>query len=269
MPDLYRVKKFPDRRGTTSLKAWLLRSEWASEFHKFTRHSIRRARDLALTARQLEPNWAVPCGVLAGTCIINARHGWTASNRETLKEGITNAEMAIELDPDNPLGYMFLADLVQFEGAHNHSIGLHEQAIELAPNSFHVWWGMGGALSRAGLPERASSAYERASPLDPRPPASFWWGLAHVELVLDDIEAAVSAAGKIVALKPQNPDGLAFAAIAFVAGGQTEAASQLVQHIRQVDPNYSISKWRKGQCDFRERDVVGGLSDLLQRAGLH
>ncbi len=258
-----------DSWGTTSLEAWLLRAEWVPELVKFTRDSIRRVRKLTLAARELDPDWAVPCADLAATYYSEALHGWAQSRQEAIEAGIGYAEMAIKLDPNDPLGYMQLANIIQLRGAHERAIELREKAVRLAPNSFDVWWGFGHVLLWAGYPERAEAALKRASQLSPRPPASRLSGLTHVELVRGEIEAAAATAEKMIAMKPENPDTLAYAAIAFVAAARTGRARELVAQILQVDPTYSVAEWRNGQHDFRDRPTVDHLADLLTKAGLN
>ena len=190
------------------------------------------------------------------------------SKEAAIEIGIAYAETAIKLDPADPLGYMQLGNLVQLKGAHQQAIELREKAVRLAPNSFDVWWGLGGVLLRAGQAERGLAAFKRAAHFAPRPPPSFWWGLTHVELVLGDVEAAVTMAERTVAMKPENPDGLAYAAMAFVAAGRARQAQKLVAEILQIAPPYSVAQWRNTQSDFRDRASVDRLATLLTEAGL-
>ena len=113
-------------RGTTNLEAWLLREQAVAELYKFTREGTVRTRELMLRAREADPKWARPLAGLAFTYWYEARRGWTDDRAGWIRKGIELAEKAIEMDPNDTLGYMQLGNLYQLKGDHIRAIELRE-----------------------------------------------------------------------------------------------------------------------------------------------
>ncbi|MDJ0958353.1 MAG: adenylate/guanylate cyclase domain-containing protein, partial [Arenicellales bacterium] len=93
-------------RGTKSLDAWLLGRQAATEGLTFTAEGMVRARQLFQEARETDPNWSRPLAGVAWTLYEEARRGWSKSREESIDQGIDLAKQAIEMDPEDPFGYM-------------------------------------------------------------------------------------------------------------------------------------------------------------------
>jgi len=254
-------------RGTANLHAWLLRSQWTTEVFKFTRESTARARELAEEAHRLDPNWARPLAVIAWSYWWEARRGWTDDREGAIRKGIELAEKAIEMDPEEPLGYMQLGNLMQFQGDHDRAIALREKAVELAPNDMAANWGLGSVLYQAGQAERGVEHLKRAERVAPRHPASLLWALAQGQLFAGHYEDAIETAKRAVARVPDRNLPHVQLTAAYTALGRMEEAQAEAVEVLRTDPKFTISGWTR-MPDYKDRTAVDKLASLLVKAGL-
>jgi TolB-like protein len=255
-------------RGTTNLDAWLLREQGMAELYKFTRESTLRTRELFQQAHEMDPSWARPLGGLAFTYWYEARKGWADDREGSIQKGVELAEKAIEMDPKEPLGYMQLGNLHQLMGNHERAIELREKAVAIAPNDFQANWGLGVVLYRAGQIQRAVEVLEHAERVSPRHPASFTWALSSAQLFAGQYEDVIQTASQAKARTPDKDLPRILLAAAYSALGRMEEAKNEAQELLRVDPKFSVSGWIDQGADFKEREILDKVANLLVQAGL-
>lgn len=255
-------------RGTRNLDAWLLRMQGMAELYKFTRESTVRTRELFQRAHEADPNWNRPVGGLAWSYWWEARMGWTDDREAWIRKGIELAERAIEMDPNDTLGYMQLGNLYQLKGDHDRAITLREKAVEIAPNDFQANWGLGSVLYRAGQTERAVEVLKHAERLSPRHPASLSWALAEAQLLAGHYEDAIKTARRASARVSDRAVPHIQLTAAYTALGRMEEARGEVAEVLRVDPKFTVSGWKRRNADYKDRAAVDLLASLLVQAGL-
>lgn len=255
-------------RGTTNLDAWLLRLQGMTELYKFTRTSTLRTRQLFQAAHELDPNWSRPVAGIAWSYWWEARNGWTDDREEWIRKGIELAERAIEMDPNDTLGYMQLGNLVQLQGDHKWALTLREKAVAIAPNDFQANWGLGAVLFRAGEAERGVDVLKHAVRLSPRPPVSLLWTLSHAQLIAGHYEDTVETAKRVRVLAPDNDLPHIQLTAAYGALGLTEEAHTAAAEVLRIDPKFSVSGWQLVHADYKDQVTVKKLASLLTKAGL-
>ncbi len=255
-------------RGTTNLDAWLLRAQAATEVYKFTRESTARARELFEAASRLDPNWARPLAGLAWSYWWEARRGWTENSEGWIRKGVALAEKAIEMDPEEPLGYMQLGNLRQFQGDHEQAIALREKAVEIAPNDMAANWGLGSVYTRAGQAERGVELLKRAERLAPRHPASLTWSLSHAQLFAGQYEDAIETAKRVSARVPDHSLPYFQLTLAHSFLGQSDAAQSAFANFLRIEPNYTIAQMYREHGDYKDQTTVDKFAELLRQAGL-
>jgi TolB-like protein/DNA-binding SARP family transcriptional activator len=255
-------------RGTKDLEAWLLRLQAMDELYKFTRESTIRTRELLLAAHEEDPKWSRPLGGIAWSYWWEAKNGWVDDPEEWIDTGIAYAERAIELDPGDTLGYMQLGNLVQLRGDHERAIALRERAVEIAPNDFQANWGLGTVLYRAGDPDRAVEVLRHAMRLSPRHPAALVWTLAYAQLIAGRYAEAIESAERAAQLAPDRDiPNVVLAAARAASNREVEAAAAAAEVLR-IDPDFRVSRWRRGMSDFKNPSDVASVTGLLIAAGL-
>jgi adenylate cyclase len=254
-------------RGTRNLDAWLLRMQGMAELYKFTRESTVRARELFQKAHEADPQWNRPVGGLAWSYWWEARKGWTDDREAWIRKGIELAERAIEMDPNDTLGYMQLGNLYQLKGDHDRSIELREKAVQIAPNDFQANWGLGTVLYRAGQLERAVEVLKHAERQSPRHPASFTWALSQAQLLAGHYEDAIETAKRASARAPDRSLPHIQMTAAYSALGRMEEAHAETAEVLRIDPKFTVSEWTR-MPDYKDRAAVDKLASLLIKAGL-
>ena len=149
-------------RGTQNLDAWLLWVQGFNEAVNFTREGHARARELFEAASKADPNWGHPFGGIAWTYREAVRRGWSTDRERDICRGIALAQKAIDMDHNDPVGYMMLGSLYVEAGRFDEGISLSERAVEIAPSFFTALWGLADHLVRAGEARRALEMHARA-----------------------------------------------------------------------------------------------------------
>lgn len=255
-------------RGTINLDAWLMRLRAMDEVYKFTRESTIRARERFWKAHELDPEWGRPLAGIAWSYWWEARKGWADDRDDRIREGIAYAQRAIEMNPNDPLGYMQLGNLLQLQGDNERGVALRQKAVEIAPNDFQANWGLGTLLYRAGKPDRGVEVLKHALKLCPRPPASLLWSLSHGQLFAGQYEDAIETARRVVELTPDNDLPYTQMAAAYSALGRLEEARAAAAEVLRIKPAFTVSDLRRDHEDYKDRATVESLAGYLLDAGL-
>ena len=254
-------------RGTDNLEAWLLRIEAYGEFFKFTREGMTRARELSEAAHQADPNWSRPLAVLASIDWYQAKQGWSASKEESIQSGMALAQRAIQMDPDDPLGYQALGNLFALSGQFERSIELRRKAAELAPNDLLAVAGLATRLKDFGGEQEAVELLEQAMRLSPKHP---WWVPSAYGVALHLVgrkEEAVASFKKAIALKPNHIVPHAFLTAVYADLGRIDEAKATANEVMRLYPKFTASRFMQSHTLHDPvRDTR--FKDLMQQAGL-
>jgi TolB-like protein/DNA-binding winged helix-turn-helix (wHTH) protein len=253
-------------RGTDNLEAWLLNVEATDEGFKFTPEANARARTLFQAAMDADPNWANPVGGLAWTYREAVRRGWSKSEEEDRRRGISLALRTIEMDPNEPLGYINLGNFYIESGRYEEGIALREKAIEIAPNHFFALVGLAWQLPFVGEEKRALDLYERAKTISPLHPAWLTASEAFALHVDGQHERAIEAYKKSIA-------GMNFPilhgrlAAVYAELGRMDEAREQIQILLTKKPDAKIQHVTQ-ILKFQDTKRIDWYVDLLRAAGL-
>lgn len=253
-------------RGTDNLEAWLLNVEAMDEGFKFTPETNARARTLFQAAIDADPNWASPVGGLAWTYREAVRRGWSKSVEEDRRRGISLALKTIEMDPNEPLGYINLGNFYIESGRYEEGIALREKAIEIAPNHFFALVGLAWQLPFVGEEKRALDLYERAKTISPLHPAWLTASEAFALHVDGQHERAIEAYKKSIA-------GINFPilhgrlAAIYAELGRMDEAREQIQILLTKKPDAKIQDVTQ-ILKFQDTRRIDWYVNLLQSAGL-
>ena len=109
-----------------------------------------RACELTAAAHRADPNWSRPSAVLASIDWYEARQGWCASKEKTIRSGMELARRAIQMDSNDPLGYLALGNPYRLRGQADRAIEMRRKAADLAPNDFIAVAGLATILKDFG-----------------------------------------------------------------------------------------------------------------------
>ena len=253
--------------GTENLEAWLNRIEGYNELIKFTRESQIRARELYQAAHEADPNWAFPVAGFSFTHWYEARRGWSDSREESIRLGIEAAERAIELQPDEAIGYTALTNMMFMIGEIEKGVELGRKAIELAPNSFAIVANLAIRFSEADQEHEAVELFQRAVRLSPKYP---WWidfGYGFALHLIGRTEDAVNIYKKAIDKGAQSAPLRVRLAAAYVDLGRMEEAKATIDEALEINPQFTATKYRRSY-PYPGGERYDWYHDLVARAGL-
>ena len=218
-------------RGTENLEAWLLRVEAISELFKWNREGHARALQLFQAAHEKDPNWARPLGGMATVHWYAGKRGWSTSRDESFTLAKQLAERAIAVDPEDPIGYQLLGNVLFSINQPERAIEVRRKAIELAPNDFSTLAGFATRLNEIDQGQKAVELFERAIRVAPIHP---WWVDSGYGLALHLVgrkDEAVEAYEKAIALNPKDGRSPTRLAAVYVDLGRMDEAKAAAEKV--------------------------------------
>jgi TolB-like protein len=254
-------------RGTRNLEAWLLRVQGLHEGLKFTREGMARAREFLEAAHETDPDWARPLAGIAWIEWYEALRGWSAPKHEAIERGVDLAQRAIVMDPEGPLGYMQLGNLMALKGDYESGLELREKAVALAPNDFLANWGLGAMLMWVGQPQRALDVFERARRVSPHHPPSFTLALGQAQYLAGRYDDALDSLSQVVERAPAWASPRVLRVIVYGDLGRQREARTEAAEILRLKPDFTVSGWMKSSM-FEDTALRSKHAGLLREAGL-
>jgi adenylate cyclase len=254
-------------RGTKSLEAWLLRVEGTGAFLKFTREGMIRARELYEAANRADPNWSRPIAVLASIDWYEAKKGWSASREKSITSGMELAKRAIQMDPNDPLGYQALGNLYRLSGQAERAIEMRRKAAELAPNDYLAIAGLATTLKDFGEEQEAVRLFERAMRLNPKHPWHVSYAYGVTLYLVGRKEEAVQSLTKAIVQNAAHVLPKAFLAAVYVDLGRLDEARETATQVMQLNPGFTATRLIKSHT-FHDPEKDARFIDLMHRAGL-
>ncbi len=129
-----------------------------------TAEEYRKAVEMLEASVGLEPGYAPAWAALAGR-YINGR-GYLNDDTMFGKAEIA-AKRAVELNPQLPAGYFWLAVYYGEKGDLKNALTVCKQLLQAAPNSEYAYQAMGHAYDYAGLPDVALTLFRKATEINP------------------------------------------------------------------------------------------------------
>ena len=177
------------------------------------------------------------------------------------------AQRAIQMDPDDPLGYQALGNLYALSGQAERSIELRRKAAELAPNDLLAVAGLATRLKDFGGEQEAVELFEQAMRLSPK---HSWWVPSAYGVTLHLVgrkEEAVASFKKAIALKPNNVHPHAFLAAVYADLGRIDEARLAADEIMRLNPKFTASRFMQSHT-LHDPTRDARFKNLLLRAGL-
>lgn len=221
-------------------------------------------------AIELAPDYALAHAYVSWANLFRVQLTQSGSIRTILVDALRYAQLAVELNPSDPLIQTIRAAWqVMIERDYDGGIARHEDAFQKNPNS--VWvcgaCAFGQALNRNA--DRAIALVERARRLSPIDPSMFLWlpagAIAH--LLAGRPKEAIRWSEDALRLNPRHLISLLFLAAAEIAAGEKGEARRVVDRMLGINPALDLRFARKMLPLRYSEDKISVLS-ALKAAGL-
>jgi tetratricopeptide (TPR) repeat protein len=235
------------------------------DIYRLERDAFERAGKVLAMAVRREPRLASAHAWLAYWNVLLVGQGWAGQEREALAAAGQAAEQAILLDPRDARG---LAIAGHVRGFLHHQVpealALTRQALEINPALPAGWTFSGMAHAYGGELETARRHLKRALALLPRNPHAFFTeaGLATVEMLLGNFEATLEIGRAVLQLQPRFTAALRAQIAALGHLGRAEEARPLVHAMLDLDPGFTLPRFRNAAPYVRRRDMDHFLRGL-------
>jgi len=238
------------------------------DIYRLEREAFLRAGKLLGLAVRRDPRLAAAHAWLAYWNVLLVGQGWARHEREALAAAGIAAEQAILLDPRDARS---LAIAGHVRGFLHHqvpeAIALCRQALDINPCLPAAWTFAGMAHAYAGELEVARGHLRRALALLPRNPHAFFTeaGLATVEMLLGNHATAIEIGRRVLQLQPRFTAALRAQIAALGHLGRAEEARPLVRSLLELDPGFTLQRFRRAAPYRRRQDIDHFIRGL--RAG--
>lgn len=235
------------------------------DIYRLERDAFERAGKVLAMAVRREPRLASAHAWLAYWNVLLVGQGWATQERDALAAAGQAAEHAILLDPRDARG---LAIAGHVRGFLHHQIpealALTRQALEINPALPAAWTFSGMAHAYGGELETARRHLKRALALLPRNPHAFFTeaGLATVEMLLGNFEVTLAIGRAVLQLQPRFTATLRAQIAALGHLGRAAEARPLVQAMLELDPGFTVQRFRHAAPYVRRRDMDHFLRGL-------
>jgi len=255
-------------RGTENLEAWLLYNQARAHALKMSRESHLKARELYEKAAEIDPNYARAWAGVAYTYYYEARlGGWQMSREEALTKCFELAEHAIEIGPQQPLGYQVMANIYLLKGEHDRAVALAEKSADLAPNNYQAISVVAWQYFWAGDVQRSLDAFARLKRVSPR--YSAWIpGVEGAALhFAGQHDEAIATLKEAIRRMPTNWMAHARLVATYADSDRMEEAKSAAAALLETRPNFTVGNFMNTQ-PFKNKERKEWFRGLLLKAGL-
>jgi adenylate cyclase len=255
------------RRGTTSVEAyeaWLRARELLG---RSTREAIAQAKAMYRRAIEIDPNFAAPHAGLSLATISDYVSDWAADPEEALDEAERWARRALELDDQEPVSHMALANVSLWRRDHDAALDECRRMIELDPNFAQGHSATGLALMYAGRAAEALEAFAIAKRLDPHSPSIVLHFVAQANFSLGRYEAAAQHLLERIARTPATDSSRMLLAACYGHRGRVDEARAAWAELMKINPDFSLAQ-RARVLPYKEPRDFQRIADGLAKAGL-
>jgi TolB-like protein/Tfp pilus assembly protein PilF len=255
-------------RGTESLEAWQLTFQARTLLHAHHQDGMPKAADFLEQALQLDPNYALAWGSLAGVHWSQAlNEGWSASREGSLELAMKASDRSLAIDPEVAGGLtmrgLILLSYRDFDGALAHA----EKALFSAHNLANTHAAAAIILLACGKPAEAIKQVKKAIRLCPIYPAWFLWQLGASHWALGQSDEAIATARSGIESDPDLSYSYVLLAMVYAETDRAPEARNAAAEVLRIDPDFSASTWAKGM-PFSDPELEARQLSALRKSGL-
>jgi pentatricopeptide repeat protein len=158
------------RGGTTNLEAFLKILKGREHHFRFTKEDVEIAKEMYKEAIALDPRYAAAYYWLAGAICSELDWGWTKSREKDIQRLFELSEKILALDDSSAQAHLILSRFYFFTGQLDRAITQAEKAVDLDPNDADGYSTVGVALNQTKRYKEAIPWFKEAIRRNPSPP---------------------------------------------------------------------------------------------------
>jgi adenylate cyclase len=270
-PELLKKEGQRGAERAPSLTAWDLVRRGMWEFHKIKPESHQIARELFRRAIEVEPGSVDGYIWLARTEAGLAVYGWSGDPEAALRNGMTAALRAVQLDEKNPYSHYAVAITHAFGSKSEIAIRAGQRAISLSPSFALGHLVLGVAYLHDGHTKDAIRNLEYGLRLSPFDPQNFSWlfFLAVAYYFANEPEKGLSTARRALTLRPQWVPPLKIAALCCASLGDVQQTRSILSEIESStdtggDLTRLIAQFNPTWADQMETTIHRAINSKFQ-----
>jgi adenylate cyclase len=252
------------RRPPESLSAWETYQRGLWHVGKANALDNGQARNLFRRAAELDPTFASPHAMLAYSYRLGFFAGDAHSVRQHMELAETEAQRAIELDPDDPVSQAAMSWVCFDDVSYRAALEQADRAISLVPNDALAWTAKARVLLFSGRPSEARKVIDTVLRLNPR--GSVGWIASHALIAAHYLErnyiAAVEEAKALLRAHPTYPPIYLYLAMALGQLGRIDEAGHALRRAVDIEPQQIDYYLRKRPPWIRLEDYEHWLEGL-------
>jgi adenylate cyclase len=254
-------------KGTKNLDAYLKAIQAGEQFYRMNRDGSMKAKELAMEAIALDPNYAFPYATLANAHMLDVWFKFSASSKESMRLAAQAAQKAMALDDSDPRVYAALDNLYIMQRQYEKAIAAAERQLELSPSGAQAHRSMGLTLFFADRASEAIPFIEQAIRLDPYPSAITFRHLGGCYRKAGRYEEAITAYKKALRKNPDDIFTHINLAVTYVKLGREEEARAQAKEVIRIHPKFSIAHYAKS-IHSKDQSWADEYIECLRKAGL-
>jgi len=255
-------------KSTKNLEAYLKLIQARESMLQGNKENIALSRKLTEEAISLDPQCAMAYGLMASIYFYDVFLSPSQSPGESTAKGIEMAQKSIALDKNLAWPHGALVTLYVLKKDYDKALSEGEIALALEPNSALSYMFLGQGLFFSSRYDEAIAAFEKAIRLSPFPPPAVLRGLGYALRDVGRYEEAVAVFKKLLQKWPDHIMGqVGLAATYSMMGRDAEARAQ-AKEILRIDPNFSLDTFSKRPLSVKNKADHDRYIDALRKAGL-
>jgi adenylate cyclase len=236
--------------------------------HKWTRQSVKFARQMFERAVKVDPNFAAAWAGLANAYVDLFR--WSRKPRD-LEEAQRASEQALTLNPNSAEAHVSVGQALAIQRRFSEATNAFDRAIEKDPTLYEAYYLYGRMVFESGEIEKAADLFQKAQSVRPDDyEARALRAQALIELGRQDEarranEAAVESIEKHLELNPDEARAYSLGASVLIRLGKTERSKQWTQQAMTLAPNDPLILYNAA-CNWALLGESEHALDGLERA---
>jgi adenylate cyclase len=253
---------------TTNIEAYEFYLRGRKLYHKWTRQSVKFARQMFERAVKVDPDFAAAWAGLANAYVDLYR--WSREPRD-LEEAKRASENALNLDPNSAEAHVSVGQALAIQRRFPEAANAFERAIKEDPTVYEAYYLYGRAMFESGDVEKAVELFEKAQQGRPDDYESHTLrGQALTELGREDEarhanQVAVECIEKHLELNPDEARAYSLGASVLIRLGQNERSKQWTQQAITLAPADPLVLYNAA-CNWALLGETDHALDGLERA---